>query len=52
MTSDEYLLSLCDEAQVYEVRWVEYQKPIDRFMGKVNGLLESSSGLLDSWRAR
>lgn len=29
-TSDEYLLAASDEADIYEVRWVEHKRPIER----------------------
>ena len=42
-TSDAYLTKACNEADVYEVRWVEHKKPIERllaqFVGATRGLL-------------
>lgn len=32
VTSDAYLVQACQEADVYEVRWVEHKKPIERLM--------------------
>ena len=49
-TSDEYLMSLCEEYDVYSVQWVEHKKPIDRLLGKVNTLLDQASSALDMWR--
>jgi len=49
-TSDEYLMQLCDAHDVYEVRWVEHQKPIDKLMGKVNTLLDQAAEVLAVWR--
>ena len=49
-TSDEYLTSACSDAEVYELKWVETQKPIDRIMGKVNGLVDSAAAVVDGWR--
>jgi serine protease SohB len=49
-TSDEYLMSLCEEHDVYSVEWVEHKKPIDRLLGKVNTLLDQASSTLDMWR--
>ena len=49
-TSDEYLMRLCSERDVYEVQWVEHKKPIDKLMGKVNTLLDQASGTLELWR--
>jgi serine protease SohB len=33
-TSDEYLARSCDEREVFEVRWVEHKKPIERLMAQ------------------
>ena len=33
-TSDEYLAKACDERDVFEVRWVEHKKPIERLMAQ------------------
>ena len=33
-TSDEYLARACDERDVFEVRWVEHKKPIERLMAQ------------------
>lgn len=49
-TSDEYLTSRCEEADVYEVKWVEQVKPIDKLLGKVNGVLDHAAGVLEMWR--
>jgi len=49
-TSDEYLMSLCEEHDVYSVAWVEHKKPIDRLLGKVNMLLDQAGSALDMWR--
>ena len=34
ITSDEYLASACDEADIYEVSWVQPKKPIERLFGQ------------------
>ncbi len=34
ITSDEYLARACDERDVFEVRWVEHKKPIERLMAQ------------------
>jgi serine protease SohB len=52
VTSDEYLMTLCDEREVFEVNWRESKKPIDRLLGKVNGTLESANNLIDSFWKR
>ncbi len=36
VTSDEYLVNACDEADVFEVKWVEHKKPIERVMGQLH----------------
>lgn len=33
-TSDEYLAEACEKRDVYEVRWVEHKKPIERLMAQ------------------
>ncbi len=49
-TSDEYLMQLCEERDVFEVSWVEHKKPIDKLLGKVNTLLDQASSTLDIFR--
>ena len=34
-TSDEYLMRRCAEADVFEVRWVEHKKPLERVLGEI-----------------
>jgi len=36
-TSDEYLMRRCAEADVFEVRWVEHKKPLERVLGEIEG---------------
>ena len=43
-TSDEYLTHACDERDVFEVRWVEHKKPIERLLAHAEGTL---GGLLE-----
>ena len=43
-TSDEYLMSACDEKDVFEVKWIEVKKPIERLLGKISG---AASELID-----
>ena len=38
MTSDEYLVSKCDEADVFQVRYVMHKHRIDALMEKVSRL--------------
>ena len=44
-TSDEYLMRRCAEADVFEVRWVEHKKPLERVLGE----LESGVRQLVQW---
>ena len=34
-TSDEYLMRRCAEADVFELRWVEHKKPLERLLGEI-----------------
>ncbi len=36
-TSDEYLTQACAEGDVFEVRWIEHKRPIERLMAQVEG---------------
>ena len=49
-TSDEYLVAACDDKDVFEVRWVVPEKPIDRLMQQfstaMNGLIDRVLGRL------
>ncbi|NJN52768.1 MAG: protease SohB, partial [Gammaproteobacteria bacterium] len=38
ITSDEYLMKSCEDAEVFEVKWVEHKKPIDRLLEKFASL--------------
>ncbi len=42
MTSDEYLMNKCSDSEVYEIRWIEPQKPLEKLLAQV----ESSVGRL------
>ena len=33
-TSDAYLMRACNDADVYEVRWIEHKKPIERLLAQ------------------
>ncbi|MEZ5557420.1 MAG: protease SohB [Pseudomonadales bacterium] len=49
-TSDEYLLRLSDEADIYEVRWVEHRKPLERLMAQVeSSMARSTETALGRW---
>jgi serine protease SohB len=39
-TSDEYLLKASEDADIYEVRWVEHKRPIERLLAQVEGSLD------------
>lgn len=43
-TSDEYLVAACDDKDVFEVRWVVPEKPIERLMHQFSTTM---SGLID-----
>ena len=48
-TSDEYLARACDDADVFEVRWVEHKKAIERLMAQaetsLTRLVEHARGI-------
>ena len=51
ITSDEYISTLCDEREVYEVRWEEIRSPVDKILGKVNGTLDRVTNLVNGlWK--
>ncbi|NOX48993.1 MAG: protease SohB [Gammaproteobacteria bacterium] len=50
-TSDQYLIDLCEHSDVFDVKWQERKKPIDKLMSKVTGVLDKVEGVLSSWRA-
>lgn len=38
-TSDAYLMQKCEDADVFEIRWVEQKKPLERVLGHIeNGI--------------
>jgi serine protease SohB len=41
-TSDAYLVRACQEADVYEVRWIEHKKPIERLMAQFTGAVRGA----------
>jgi len=49
-TSDEYLMHLCEDHDVFDVKWVEHKKPIDKLLGKVNTLLDQAVSAMDILR--
>jgi serine protease SohB len=53
-TSDAYLLAQSENADLFEVRWVEHKRPIDRLMAQVESRLDATAerwvGKLTNWR--
>lgn len=53
-TSDEYLLAASESADIYEVRWVEHRRPIERLMAQVESGIETMADRvfdkLSRWR--
>lgn len=53
VTSDEYLAGACDEADVFEVRWVLPQTPIERAMERFSDgaakVMERLAGAFSRW---
>jgi serine protease SohB len=45
-TSDEYLTRACEDKDVFEVRWVEHKKPIERLIAQAEGALTRMVGKL------
>ena len=40
LTSDEYMVRACDDANVVEVKWVAHRKPLDRLISELTGVVE------------
>ena len=49
-TSDEYLMSACDDKNVFEVTWVEPKKPIERVVELMVNATQRALGWLSSVR--
>ena len=49
-TSDEYLSKACEDADVFEVRWVETQKPLERLMARIETGINNMLQRLLNWR--
>ena len=53
-TSDAYLLTHSENADLFEIRWVEHKRPIDRLMAQVESRLDAAAerwiGKLTNWR--
>lgn len=54
VTSDAYLLEQNESADLFEVKWVEHRRPLDRLMAQVESRLEAAAerwmGRLTNWR--
>ena len=51
-TSDELLMQACQSSDVYAIAWQDQKKPIERILGRVNGVLEQAEELLARFSAR
>lgn len=51
-TSDSYLVKASESASVYEVRWVEQVKPLDKLLGRVAQTAKSLERSFESFRAQ
>ena len=49
-TSDEYLSKACEDSDVFEVRWVETQKPLERLMARIETGINNTLQRLLNWR--
>ncbi|MCZ6616632.1 MAG: protease SohB [Gammaproteobacteria bacterium] len=49
-TSDEYLSKACDDADVFEIRWVENKKPFDRVMARMETGIKDIFHRVMNWR--
>ena len=49
-TSDEYLSKACEDADVFEMRWVENQKPLDRLLARVESGVKNTLHRVMNWR--
>lgn len=43
-TSDEYLLQASEQADIFEVRWVEHKRPIERLLSQVENSVHRVAG--------
>ena len=46
MTSDEYLMNRCADTDVYEIRWAEPKKPLEKLLAQVENSVDRLVGLL------
>ncbi len=49
-TSDEYLCKACEDSDVFELRWIEHQKPLDRLMARVETSIRNTVQRILNWR--
>lgn len=53
-TSDAYLLAQSENADLFEVRWIEHKRPLDRLMAQIESRLDAAAdrwlGRLTNWR--
>jgi len=53
-TSDGYLLTQSENADIFEIRWVEHRRPIDRILAQVESRVDAVAerwvGKLTNWR--
>lgn len=54
VTSDEYLVARSDDADIFEVHWVEHKRPIERLLSQMEGSLDRIAGRwverISQWR--
>jgi serine protease SohB len=54
VTSDEYLLRASEDADIYEVRWAEHKRPIERLLSQVESSVNRMAGRwverISQWR--
>ena len=46
MTSDEYLMNRCADSEVYEIRWAEPKKPLEKLLAQVDAGIGRLNSLL------
>ncbi len=43
MTSDEYILRACEDSDVFQIKWVEHKKPLERFIAQLAQLAHKTA---------
>ena len=51
-TSDEILIGACEDSEVFSIAWEDQKKPIERLLGRVNGVLERAEEVLAKFAGR